>query len=61
MSYIRKTEDEYEIQSWSPQYGWELSTTEVTRKDAREQIKCYRENEPHISHRIVHKRVKIGG
>jgi hypothetical protein len=57
--YIRKTEDEFEIQSWSPQSGWELATTETSRKDAREQVKCYRENEPHIAHRIVKKRVPI--
>jgi hypothetical protein len=57
--YIRKTEDEFEIQSWSPQGGWELATTETSRKDAREQVKCYRENEPHIAHRIVKKRVPI--
>jgi len=35
---------EYEIQGW---YGdsWEMVTTEGTRKEAKEQIKCYRENE----------------
>jgi len=56
--YIRKTEDEYEIQGDYGQ-GWELATTEVTRSLAREQIKCYRQNEPGVSFRIVHKRVPI--
>ena len=57
-TYIRKTEDEYEIQSWTP-YGWELATTETNRKDARAQLKCYHENEPGVSHRIIKKRVPI--
>lgn len=59
MAYKRKTEDEFEIQSYTPQGGWELATTEVTRRDAREQLKCYRENEPGTAHRIVKKRVPI--
>lgn len=59
MAYIRKTEDEYEIQSYTPQGGWELATIEVTRRDAREQLKCYRENEPGTAHRIVKKQVPI--
>ena len=59
MAYIRKTEDEHEIQSYTPRYGWELATTETSRKDAREQLKCYRENEPGVSHRIIKKRVLI--
>jgi hypothetical protein len=59
MAYKRKTEDEFEIQSWTPQGGWECATTEVTRRDAREQLKCYRENEPGTAHRIVKKRVPI--
>jgi len=59
MAYKRKTEDEWEIQSYTPQGGWELATIETSRKDAREQLKCYFENEPHIAHRIVKKRVPI--
>lgn len=55
--YKRKTEDEYEIQSlWSGQ--WECVTTESTWREAKTQVKCYRDNEPHIAHRIVKKRVK---
>lgn len=58
-TYIRKTIDEYQIQGF---YGssWECVTTEETRKEAREQLKCYNDNEPY-PHRIVKKRVKIEG
>lgn len=55
--YQRKTEDEYEIQGFYS-YGWEVVTTETTRKEAKEQLKCYRENEAGTSFRIVKKRVK---
>lgn len=58
MAYVRKTEDEYEIQGCYHPYGWEYVTTETTRKDAREQIKCYRANEPGIAFKIVKLRVK---
>ena len=59
MAYIRKTVDEYEIQGYyGPQYGYEMVTVEETYKDAKAQLKCYRENEPGVSFRIVKKRVK---
>lgn len=58
MAYVRKTEDEYEIQGCY-QYGWECVTTEVTYRDAREQIRTYRANEPGVAFKIVHKRVKL--
>ena len=58
--YIRKTEDEYEIQSdYGTGEGFELVTTEVTRRAARDQIKCYRANEPGVPFKIVKKRVPI--
>ena len=57
MGYKRKTEDEYHIQGYY-QFGWETVTTEVTWKAAKEQVKCYRDNEPG-SFRIVKVRVKI--
>ena len=57
MTYIRKTVDEYEVQGNYGQ-GWECVTTEETRKAAREQLKCYNDNEPY-PHRIVKKRVKV--
>jgi hypothetical protein len=56
--YKRKTADEYEIQGNYGQ-GFECVTTEATRTAARDQLKCYRENEPNVPHRIVKKRVKI--
>jgi len=57
MGYKRKTVDEYEIQGNYGQ-GWECITTEETRKAAREQLRCYSENEAY-PHRIIKKRVKI--
>ena len=54
--YKRKTEDEYEIQGNYGQ-GREMVTVEVTRKEAKDQLKCYNENEPY-PHRIVKKRVR---
>jgi len=56
--YKRKTIDEYEIQGYYGQ-GWECVTTEETRKEAKEQLDCYRKNEIFNAHRIVKKRVKI--
>jgi hypothetical protein len=56
--YIRKTEDEFEILGYYAQ-GWELVTTETNRKDARDQLKCYRENEPGVPFKFVKKRVPI--
>ena len=55
--YIRKTEDEFEIQGNYGQ-GWECVTTETTRAVAKAQLKCYNESEPN-PHRIIKKRVKI--
>ena len=57
MTYIRKTRDEYEIQG-NNGYGWECETAEETRKDAKAQAKCYRENVDYPI-RIVKRRVKI--
>lgn len=53
----RTTVDEYEIQG-AYGSGWEMVTTEETLKAAREQLRCYNENEPY-PHRIVKRRVKI--
>lgn len=58
--YIRKTTDEYEIQvNYGYGHGYECVTTEETWKEAKAQLKCYRENEPGTPFRIVKKRVKI--
>jgi len=57
MTYIRKTQDEYEIQQYYSGYGWECITTEMNRKAAVMQRKCYRDNQPEIPVRIKMKRV----
>jgi hypothetical protein len=58
MAYKRKTRDEYEIQGDYGQ-GFECVTAEETWTGAREQLKCYRENEPGVAFRIKKVRVKI--
>jgi DNA polymerase IIIc chi subunit len=58
MNYQRKTIDEFEIQGlYSGQ--WESVTSEDSRKEARERLKEYRENERGTAFRLVKKRVKI--
>jgi hypothetical protein len=60
MAYTRKTRDEYEIQqNWGYGHGWETVTTEETWKDARDQAKTYRQEQPGIPCRIKTRRVKI--
>jgi hypothetical protein len=57
--YKRKTVDEYHIQGYyGNQYGYETVTTESNWKDAKEMLKCYRENEKGIPFRIKKVRVK---
>ena len=57
--YKRKTEDEWEIQGYyGPESGWECVTVETSWPAAKEQRKCYRDNEPGIPFRTVKKRVK---
>ena len=56
--YKRKTRDEFEIQG-DHGFGWELETTEVTRKAARNNLKAYRENAPKGRYRIKVQRVLI--
>ena len=56
--YKRKTIDEYHIQGNYSQC-FETVTTEETFKAAKDQVKCYRENEKNISFRILKVRVKI--
>jgi hypothetical protein len=60
MTYKRKTVDEYEIQGNYGQ-GWECLTAEETHKAAREQLRCYNENEPGAPHRIVKRRIRMEG
>lgn len=56
--YVRKTEDEYEIQG-DYGFGFETVTTEVTRRDVKKQIRLYRENEPGVDFKIRKRRVPI--
>ena len=58
MAYQRKTRDEYQIHGNYGQ-GFEEVCAEDTRKEARERLKEYRENEPGIAFKIVVKRIKI--
>ena len=55
--YTRKTKDEYQLMS-NYGYGWDIETTENTYKEAKQQLKCYRENTNGI-HKIIKKRVKL--
>ena len=58
--YKRKTVDEWQI--WTDYgYGLEHETTETSRRDAREQVKCYLSNCASILKeiKIIKKRVKI--
>ncbi len=60
MKYIRKTRDEYAVQGYyGPEYGWEDVCTEDTRKEARERLKEYRENETQYPHRMIKRRVRL--
>jgi len=56
--YKRTTEDEYTIQG-NYEQGWEDVTYEATLKEAKAQLKTYRDNESGIPHRIIKRRVKI--
>lgn len=56
--YQRKTKDEFMVLGNYGQ-GYEVVTTEDTYKAAREQLKCYNENEPQYSHKIKKRRVKL--
>ena len=58
MAYIRKTKDVYVLLS-NYGYGWEEELEEETLKEAREQLKTYRENCPNAQYRLRKKRVKI--
>lgn len=59
MAYVRKTEDEFDIEG-DYGFGFELVTCETTRALARDTLKGYRENEPGTPFRIRKHRVPIG-
>ena len=56
--YVRKTYDEYEVLG-NYGYGWDVLTTCATLKEARDDLKAYRENEPSVPHKIEKRRVRI--
>lgn len=57
MAYVRKTHDEYELEGYYRESGsWEYILTAEDWKDAKEQIKCYRENDPR-PYRIKKRRI----
>ena len=57
-TYIRKTRDYWDIEQ-NCGYGWEVVTAEDTWREAREQLKCYRENQPEYPVRARRKRERI--
>lgn len=56
--YKRKTKDVFLIEQCF-NGKWEEVCEEETRKDAIEQVKCYRENQPEIPVRRRQVRVKL--
>lgn len=56
--YQRKTKDIY-ILLGNYGYGWEEVLAEETKKEARERLKEYRENDPQHSYKLTKKRVKL--
>ena len=57
MAYVRKTVDELDIVQHT-QIGWEVVFTGTSRKEVREIVREYRDNQPG-AYRIVVRRVKI--
>ena len=61
MAYIRKTKDIFELQgNYGYGDGWECLTAEESRREIRERLREYRENEGG-RYRIVRKREPIIG
>lgn len=59
-TYVRKTKDEFVIQSyWGSQYGWEDSTFEETRPEGKRALKDYRDNQPEVPHRLIKRRIRL--
>lgn len=56
--YKRKTKDEYIIMQ-NTSLGWEEICAYETRKEASNNLKLYRENQPEYLVKIVKKRVKL--
>lgn len=49
---------EYELEGYYRETGWEYILTGENRADAREQMKCYQENDPR-PYRIRKRRIPI--
>ena len=58
MAYVRKTRDEFEIQSRHAN-SWDLECAEETYREARNRLREYLLNVPGVLHRIQKKRVKV--
>lgn len=57
MPYERKTEDNFDVEQYTPE-GWECVTGATNRKEARQFMKEYKENQPEYSYRIRKYRTK---
>ena len=55
MTYQRKTSDVFVIES-NYGYGWEETTASDARREAIEDLKAYRLNQPEYSHRLIKRR-----
>ena len=58
MAYVRKTRDEYALMA-DYGYGWEELYRVDTHREAREDLKAYRENERYADFKIAKKRVPL--
>lgn len=60
MSYKRKTTDLFVVQQYfDHEYGWEDVCSADNRKEAREDLKAYRENQPEYPARLIKRRERI--
>ena len=57
MAYVRKTTDEFQVHG-DYGSGFEEVTAAATRREARQLLKDYRENEPY-PFKIIKKRIKL--
>lgn len=58
MAYMRKTQDEFDIEQFC-NGSWEVVNTEETWQGAKRSRAEYRENQPEYPVRIVKRRVKL--
>jgi len=59
MTYKRKTQDFFVIVS-NYGHGWEDTTASECRRDAINDLKAYRINQPEYIHRLIKRREKRG-